>query len=48
MDEYKALRASVEAGEYRFKMMKQTFEPLRYFEDPKNYLRLLEKELSDV
>jgi urea carboxylase len=47
-DEYDALRASVEAGEYRFKMIKQTFEPLKYFEDPKNYLTSLEEGLRDV
>jgi urea carboxylase len=48
MDEYKALRASVEAGEYRFKIIKQTFKPLRYFEDRENYLRSLEERLRDV
>jgi urea carboxylase len=48
MGEYKTLRASVEAGEYRYKIVKQTFEPLRYFEDPENYLRLLEGGLRDV
>jgi urea carboxylase len=47
-DEYDALRASAEAGEYRFKIIKQTFEPLRYFEDRENYLRSLEERLRDV
>ncbi len=47
-DEYDAVRASVEAGEYRYKIIKQTFEPLRYFEDRENYLRSLEERLRDV
>ena len=47
-DEYDTLRASVEAGEYRYKIIKQTFEPSKYFEDPRHYLRLLEEGLTDV
>ena len=46
--EYDALRASVEAGQYRYKIIHQTFEPLRYFEDRVNYMRSLEEELRDV
>jgi urea carboxylase len=48
MDEYKTLRTSVETGEYRYKMVKQTFEPLRYFAGPDNYLRSLEEGMRDV
>jgi urea carboxylase len=45
MDEYKSIRASVELGEYRFKIVKQRFEPLQYFDNPERYLRSLEDGL---
>jgi urea carboxylase len=48
VDEYKALRDRVEAREYRFKIVEQTFDPSRYFEDPENYLKSLERKLRDV
>jgi hypothetical protein len=48
MDEYEAIRASVEAGDYRFKIVKQRFEPLKYFDDREHYLKTLENGLRDV
>jgi urea carboxylase len=48
MSEYEALRAKVDAREYRFKIIKQNFDPLKYFKDPVNYLRYLEEELRDA
>ena len=48
MSEYEVIRAKVETAEYRFKIIKQTFEPLKYFENSNQYLRSLEKELDNA
>ncbi|MCK5552104.1 MAG: carboxyltransferase domain-containing protein [Deltaproteobacteria bacterium] len=48
MDEYEAIRVSVEAGDYRFKIVKQRFEPLKYFDNREHYLKTLENGLRDV
>jgi hypothetical protein len=48
MDEYEAIRLSVKAGEYRFKIVKQKLDPLQYFKDSENYLKTLGDDLRNV
>ena len=48
MDEYESIQVSVEAGEYRFRIVEQEFEPVRYLEDPEGYLKLLQGVLGSV
>ena len=48
MDEYEAIRTSVEEGSYRFKIVNQRFEPLKYFTNSEGYLKSLENELRDA
>ena len=43
LDEFNAIRAEVEAGTYRYKIVEQEFRPATYFEDPERYLKRLEE-----
>jgi urea carboxylase len=44
LDEFNAIRAEVEAGTYRYRIVEQEFKPAVYFEDPERYLDRLQKE----
>ena len=44
IDEFNAIRAEVEAGTYRYRIVEQEFVPADYFRDPQNYLRALQAE----
>jgi urea carboxylase len=44
MDEYEDIRAAVEAGTYRYRIVEQEFRPRAYLADPERYLRRLEDE----
>ena len=44
LDEFNAIRAEVEAGTYRYKIVEQEFKPAVYFEDPERYLNRLQEE----
>lgn len=48
MDEYKDTRAKVKAGSYRYKIVKQSFDPKKYLADQESYLEKLEDELRHV
>ncbi len=47
MDEFRSIRAEVEAGTYRYRTVVQEFEPARYFRDPHRYLKRLETEAGE-
>jgi len=44
LDEFNAIRAEVEAGTYRYRIVEQEFKPAVYFEDPERYLNRLQQE----
>lgn len=46
MDEFQAIRKEVEAGTYRYKIVRQEFEPARYFRDADRYLKALTDETA--
>ena len=43
LDEFNAIRAEVEAGTYRYRIVEQEFKPAVYFEDPERYLNRLQQ-----
>ena len=48
MDEYTDIRADVEAGTYRYRMIEQDFSPGAYLRDPSTYLQRLQTEAEHV
>jgi urea carboxylase len=44
MDEYNDIRAQVEAGTYRYRIIEQVFRPSEYLRDPDRYLQRLQEE----
>jgi len=44
LDEFNAIRARVEAGSYRYRIVEQEFVPAVYFKDPERYLKRLQEE----
>jgi urea carboxylase len=48
MDEYGAIRAQVEAGTYRYRIIDQRFRPSEYLNNPGRYLKQLQEEAGHV
>ena len=46
MDEYNDIRAQVEAGSYRYRVIEQDFRPGEYMHDPESYLKHLQEEAA--
>ena len=46
MDEYNDIRAQVEAGSYRYRIIEQDFRPGEYMRDPESYLKHLQEEAA--